>query len=88
MEITIIAVIISIASLIITIVNFALSRKDKAVKDTKENNYELIKYQVEEIKDDVKSILAKLDRYDRDVEEKIDKAIELHIKVYHSNKGE
>lgn len=87
MELTI-AVIISIVSLIITIVNFALSRKDKAVKDTKENNYELIKYQVEEIKDDVKSILAKLDRYDRDVEEKIDKAIELHIKVYHSNKGE
>lgn len=87
MEITI-AVIISIVSLVITIVNFALSRKDKAVKDTKENNYELIKYQVEEIKDDVKSILAKLDRSDRDVEEKIDKAIELHIKVYHSNKGE
>ena len=83
-----IAVIISIVSLVITIVNFALSRKDKAVKDTKENNYELIKYQVEEIKEDVKSILAKLDRYEKDVDDKVDKAIELHVKLYHENKGE
>lgn len=78
---------LSILAAVISVSSFVLSRKDKAVKDTKENNYELIKYQVEEIKDDVKSILAKLDKYEQDVDEKVDKAIELHVKMYHS-KGE
>lgn len=87
MELTI-ALALSILSSVIAVSNFVLSRKDKAVKDTKENNYELIKYQVEEIKEDVKSILSKLDRYEREMDEKIDKAIELHIKVYHKDKGE
>ena len=83
MELTI-ALAISILSVVVSVSNFVLNRKDKAVKDSKENNYDLIKYQVEEIKDDVKAILSKLDRYDRDTEEKIDKAIETHVKMYHS----
>ena len=86
MELTI-AVIISIISVVITVSNFVLNRRDKAVKDTKENNQELIKYQLAELKEDVKSILAKLDRYDEDVEKKIANAIKLHEKIYH-NKGE
>jgi len=75
---------LSILASVLSVSNFVIARKDKAVKDSKENNYDLIKYQVEEIKDDVKAILSKLDRYDRDTEEKIEKAIELHIKMYHS----
>lgn len=82
------AVGLSILASVISVSTFVLNRKDKAVKDSKENNYELIKYQVEEIKDDVKSILAKLDRYEKDVDEKVDKAIEMHVKMYHSEKGE
>lgn len=82
MELTI-ALVISILSAVITVSNFVLNRKDKAVKDTKENHQELIEYQLKELKEDVKAILAKLDRYDTDTDEKINKAIELHIKLYH-----
>lgn len=85
MELTI-ALSISIISVVITVSNFVLNRKDKAIKDTKENNQELIKYQLAELKEDVKSILAKLDKYDEDVEKKIGSAMDLHIKMYH--KGE
>lgn len=82
MELTI-ALVISILSAVITVSNFVLSRKDKAVKDTKENHQELIEYQLKELKEDVKAILAKLDKYDTDMDEKINKAIELHVKMYH-----
>lgn len=78
-----IALAISILSAVMTVTNFVVNRKDKAVKDTKENNQELIKYQLNELKEDVKSILNKLDRYDTDIDDRIDKAIKLHEKLYH-----
>lgn len=82
MELTI-ALAISILCAVITVSNFVLSRKDKAVKDTKENHQELIEYQLKELKEDVKAILTKLDKYDTDMDERINKAIELHVKMYH-----
>lgn len=81
-----IALALSILGSVIAVSTFVLNRRDKAVKDTKENNQELIKYQLTELKEDVKSILAKLDKYDEDVEKKIANAMDLHIKMYH--KGE
>ena len=78
-----IALAISILSVVITVSNFVLNRKDKAIKDTKENNQELIKYQLAELKEDVKSIINKLDKYDKDIEDRIDNKIDLHIKLYH-----
>lgn len=78
-----IALAISILSAVMTVTNFVVNRKDKAVKDTKENNQELIKYQLAELKEDVKSILTKLDKYDADIDDRIDKAIKLHEKLYH-----
>lgn len=78
-----IALAISILSVVITVSNFVLNRKDKAIKDTKENNQELIKYQLTELKEDVKSIINKLDKYDKDIEDRIDNKIDLHIKLYH-----
>lgn len=86
MELTVVLC-ISIVGVVITVSNFVLNRKDKAVEDTKKNNQELIKYQLENLKEDVKSILKKLDRYETDMEAKINKAIDLHIKMYHT-KGE
>lgn len=82
MELTI-ALILSILGSVISISNFVLSRKDKAVKDTKENHQELIEYQLKELKDDVKAILNKLEKYDKEFDDRIDKAIELHIELYH-----
>ena len=82
--------IISIIVCVVSVITLILNRKDKAIKDSKENHQELIEYQLKELKDDVKSILAKLDKYEKDIDEKIDKAIDMHIKLYHRNirKGE
>ena len=82
MELTI-ALMLSILGSVISISNFVLSRKDKAVKDTKENHQELIEYQLKELKDDVKAILNKLEKYDKEFDDRIDKAIELHVELYH-----
>lgn len=87
MEILTIALALSILGSVIAVATFVLNRKDKAIKDTKENNQELIKYQLAELKEDVKSILVKLDRYDEDMEKKITNAIKLHEKVYHNKEG-
>jgi peptidoglycan hydrolase CwlO-like protein len=78
-----IALALSIISTVIAISNFVLSRKDKAVKDSKENHQELIEYQLNELKQDVKSIIAKLDKYDKEFDDRIEKAMELHIQYYH-----
>ena len=82
MELTI-ALFISILSAVMTVANFVVNRKDKAVKDTKENHQELIEYQLKELKDDVKAILSKLDKFDKDIDDRINKAISLHVQVYH-----
>jgi len=86
MELTI-ALALSILSGVMGVVNFVTNRKDKAVKETKESHQDLIEYQLKELKEDVKAILNKLDRYDKDIDDRVDKAIELHIKMYHT-KGE
>lgn len=80
MEITIA---ISIISVVIAISSFVLGRKDKAVKDAKENNLELINYRLDKLDENVQKILDKLDTFDSEVEDKIQKAIEHHIKEYH-----
>ena len=46
----------------------------------------LIQYQLNELKEDVKKILAHLDHFEKDIDERIEKAIEHHVEVYH--KGE
>ena len=85
MELTI-ALAITILNCVLGVVTFFLNRKKEAIQNTKENHQELIEYQLKELKDDVKAILSKLDRYDKDIDDRIDKAIELHVKVYHKNK--
>ena len=82
MELTI-ALALSILGSVISVSTFVLNRKDKAVQNTKENHQELIEYQLKELKDDVKQILTKLDKYDKDIDDKIDKAMDLHIQLYH-----
>ena len=43
----------------------------------------LIQYQLNELKEDVKKILSKLDSFEKDIDERIEKAMEHHIEVYH-----
>lgn len=90
MELTI-ALALSILSSVIAVSNFVLSRKDKAVKDTQDNakehtNQELIDYRLTQVEKKLDKILDILDKYDVEINERIDKAMENHIKIYH--KGE
>ena len=87
MELTI-ALAISIVGVVISISSFVLSRKDKAVTHEAEeqkqfSKHDLIQYRLEKIEQNIEKILNKLDFYDKEIEEKVNKAIAVHIANYH-----
>lgn len=91
MELTI-ALAISILSIVITVINFVLSRKDKAIKDTRDADKEnanttsdqrLIDYRLKQVEDKLDKILDKLDSYDKEIDERASKLIEQHVLLYH-----
>lgn len=89
MELTI-ALALSILSSVIAVSNFVLSRKDKAVKDTQDNakehtNQELIDYRLTQVEKKLDKILDILDSYDKEIDERVNKAMEEHLKIYHKN---
>lgn len=87
MELTI-ALAISIVGVVISVSSFVLSRKDKAVTHEAEeqkqfSKHDLIQYRLEKIEQNIEKILNKLDFYDKEIEEKVNKAIAVHIANYH-----
>lgn len=87
MELTI-ALAISIIGVVISVSSFVLSRKDKAVSHEAEeqkqfSKHDLIQYRLEKIEQNIEKILNKLDFYDKEIEEKVNKAIAVHIANYH-----
>lgn len=80
------ATILSIISILIVSVNFILSILDRGKKSQKENHQELIQYQIDEIKTDLKEIKDLLKKYDKEIDGRIDEKLEYHVKIYH--KGE
>ena len=91
MELTL-ALALSILSSVIAVSSFVLSRKDKAVKDTKEEDKEkvvdvadkkLIEYRLEQVEKKLDKILDILDSYDKEIDERVNKALSEHIKIYH-----
>ena len=79
---------ISIVSIVITVSNFVLTRKDKALKDKEEldkeiNNQQLIEYRLKKVEDKLDKILDILDNYDKEIDERVNKAIDQHIIIYH-----
>lgn len=97
MELTI-ALAITILNCVLGVVNFALSRKDKAVKDTKEeskqNHQELIEYQLKELKEDYKNIASDikdikkmLDTYKETFRSIVRDEMANHIKMFHSKEN-
>ena len=85
------AVVISIVSCVVAVSGFALSRKDKAVKDTKETakehtNQELIDYRLTQVEKKLDKILDILDNYDVEIDERIQKAMNDHLRIYHGEK--
>lgn len=89
---------IAILASVLSVANFVLGRKDKAVKEVKEsvkeNNTPLIEYQIEEMKKnyqdiatDIKEIKKMLYENKETVRNEVRNAMEEHIRLYHS-KGE
>lgn len=88
MELTI-PLIISILGAIMAVVSLILNRKDKSNKDTEKESYKwgMIDAQIKQILNKLDKIDNKLDSYDKEIDEKIEIALEHHIKEYHK-KGE
>ena len=73
---------ISILAITFTIINFAIARKDKASKDG--NKQGVIEYRLEDLSKKVDKILDKLDKYDKEVDDKIEIAMKHHIAEMHN----
>ena len=87
MELTI-TLTISIISAVISVSSFVLNRKDKSNNDVKDESYHLgqIDTKLKNIEIMLNKIENKLDTYDSEIDDRIEKAINNHIKEYH--KGE
>lgn len=91
METITIALVISIVGIILNIFNFYYSRKKDAITNTKEQDKEssnqlLIDYRLTQVEKKLDKIIDILDTYDKEIDERIDKALEHHVEIYH--KGE
>lgn len=85
MEITLV---ISIIGVVISVSAFIMARKDKSNSDVKEeqkefSKHDLMNYRLEKIEQNIEKILKKLDFYDKEIDEKVNKAMENHIAIYH-----
>lgn len=78
-----ISLILSIISILVVVTNFILSILDRGKKAGKENHQELIQYQIDEIKTDLKEIKDLLKKYDKEIDGRIDEKLEYHVKLYH-----
>ena len=83
METVTIALALSILGSVISVSNFVLTRKDKAIKDAKETNMELINYRLDELDKNVQKILEKLDNYENEIRKIAQEEIEKHILKFH-----
>jgi len=80
-----IALALSIIGCVISVAGFVLGRKDKAVKDTKEEASEqrLIEYRLDQLSKKVDKILEKLDNQEAEIKRIVNEEIEKHILQYH-----
>lgn len=76
---------IAIIGCVISVFSFALNRKDKSNKDTQNDSYKwgMIDTQIKQILNKLDKIDSKLDNYDKEIDERINIALEHHIKEYH-----
>ena len=83
-----IALALSILSSVIAVSSFVLNRKDKAIKDKEEldkesSNQQLIDYRLGQVEKKLDKILDILDSYDKEIDNRVEKALENHVKLYH-----
>ena len=87
MELTV-TLCISILGVVISVISFVMARKDKSNKDAVEeqkefSKHDLMNYRLEKIEQNIEKILNKLDFYDKEIEEKVKKAIDVHVATFH-----
>lgn len=88
---------ISIITIIFVILTFFFNRNNDTKKDIKEEGKEekeetrdssykwgVVNTKLDSLEKNVSKILDKLDLYDKELDEKIEKAIEKHERTYHS----
>ena len=80
---------IAIIGCFLAVVSFFFGRRDKSVQDTGEAQYKMgqIDAKLETISKQIENLSQKLDTFDREVDLKIEKAIEQHERTHH-HKGE
>lgn len=80
--------VVTIGLAVISVLGFALGRKDKTEKNTETTSYKQgqLDQQLKNIMEKLDKIEKKLDNYDTEIDNKIEKAINNHITHYH-NKG-
>lgn len=89
METITIALAISIIGIILNVFNFYYSRKKDTITNVKEldkesTNQQLIDYRLTQVEKKLDKILDILDNYDEEIDERVDKAMSQHIKLYHT----
>ncbi len=88
MDITLVTLIIAIIGNVLAILNFFFSRKDKGEKDSSTSSYKMgqIEVKIDYISNQIKTLSEKFDRYDSEVDDKIQKEIDAHVLAYHKRK--
>ena len=83
--ITIILFIISCVSIVISIVSFIRNGNKDIKQDTSKDSYKWGKLdeKISNLEKQVKKILDKLDTFELEIDTKIEKALDNHIKQYH-----
>ena len=81
---------IAIIGCLVSVSTFFINQKNKSDNDLKAEQKEfskhnLIEYRLKKLDENVEKILSKLDFYDKEIEEKVNKAIDNHVKIYHNN---
>ena len=84
---------IAIIGSVISVSSFLLNRKDKSNKDIKEEQKQfdknnLIEYRLTKIEQNIEKILNKLDVYEKEINDRINVAIDNYVVIYHNKKGE
>lgn len=88
METLTITMAIAILGVVLNVFNFYYTRKKETITNVKEqdkesSNQQLIDYRLTKVEEKLDKILEKLDTYDKEMDERINKALQQHVEVYH-----
>lgn len=79
------SMVVAIIGCVIGILSFFFGRKDKSTKDAGDSQYKMgqIDEKLATISKQIENLSQKLDTFDREIDLRIEKAIDVHIREYH-----